>query len=360
MSQATTWSVPLVGPATPTLLTQRIDDSLDALLTGHSGSARPSYAVAGTVWQDTSVAGTVNFYMYDGSDDNLLWSVNTSTNVVTWAGGAFGGSVDFRSQTIINPAGLMLRGFIAGLSFANDTGGDVTNDFITSAGSAASDDAIPVLMTLASAMTKRTDAAWAAGSGNGGWLDGASMPNGTGHVFLIRNPTTGAVDVGVSASLSPTLPTGYTQKRRIHSAVLRESGALALVIQNGNTFTRSVRVQDVSAANPGTSAVTRTLSVPVGIVVTAFGDAQILVSSSSGAGFFALLTSLSQADSDPSTVGGTVSMTTLSSSTLQRSKSPFEVETNASAQIRSRLSASAAGVSLVIFTEGWVDTRGIF
>ncbi len=154
-------------------------------------------------------------------------------------------------------------------------------------------------MTLASAMTKRTDAAWAAGSGNGGWLDGASMPNGTGHTFLMRNPTTGAVDVGVSASLSPTLPTGYTQKRRIHSAVLRESGALALLTQSGNTFTRSVRVQDVTAVNPGVTAVTRTLSVPVGVPVTAFGDVQITVASSSGAGFFALLTSLSQADSDP-------------------------------------------------------------
>ncbi|MBB3562353.1 hypothetical protein FHX06_003684 [Rhizobium sp. BK512] len=85
MSQATTWSVPLVGPATPTLLTQRTDDSLDALLSGHSGSARPSYAVAGTVWEDTSVAGTVKFYFFDGSDDILLCTVNTSTNIVTWA-----------------------------------------------------------------------------------------------------------------------------------------------------------------------------------------------------------------------------------------------------------------------------------
>jgi hypothetical protein len=67
-------------------MAQRTDDSLDALLSGHSGSARPSYAVAGTVWQDTSVAGTVSFYLYDGSDDNLLWSVNTSTGAVSFGG----------------------------------------------------------------------------------------------------------------------------------------------------------------------------------------------------------------------------------------------------------------------------------
>lgn len=86
MTQATTWSVPLVGPATPTLMAQRTDDSLGALLTGHSGSSRPAYAVAGTIWQDTSVAGTVKFYLYDGSDDNLLWTVDTSTGAVTFGG----------------------------------------------------------------------------------------------------------------------------------------------------------------------------------------------------------------------------------------------------------------------------------
>lgn len=85
MTQATTWSVPLVGPATPTVMAQRIDDSLGALRSGHSGSARPSYAVAGMVWEDTSVAGTVKYYHYDGSDDILLWTVNTSTNIVTFS-----------------------------------------------------------------------------------------------------------------------------------------------------------------------------------------------------------------------------------------------------------------------------------
>lgn len=85
MTQAVTWSVPVVGPATPNVMAQRIDDSLDALLSGHSGSSRPPYAVAGTVWEDTSVGGTVTVNFYDGSNDIALWSVNTSTNVVTFS-----------------------------------------------------------------------------------------------------------------------------------------------------------------------------------------------------------------------------------------------------------------------------------
>ncbi|MBY2997821.1 hypothetical protein [Rhizobium leguminosarum] len=82
MTQATIYSVPLVGPATPTVMAQRIDDNFDAIISGHSGSSRPSYAVAGTVWEDTSVAGSVKYYHYDGSDDILLRTVDTTNNRV--------------------------------------------------------------------------------------------------------------------------------------------------------------------------------------------------------------------------------------------------------------------------------------
>ncbi|EJC75572.1 hypothetical protein Rleg10DRAFT_5794 [Rhizobium leguminosarum bv. trifolii WSM2012] len=85
MTQATTYSVPLVGPATPTVMAQRIDDNFDAIISGQSGASRPSYAVAGTVWQDTSVAGVVKYYHFDGSDDILLRTVDTTNNRVDQA-----------------------------------------------------------------------------------------------------------------------------------------------------------------------------------------------------------------------------------------------------------------------------------
>jgi len=91
MSQAPTWSVPLVGPATPTLLTQRTDDSLDALLSSHSGSTRPSYAVAGTVWLNTAIAGQHRYYFFDGVNDHLVLTVDTSTGALKI--GSFGNVV---------------------------------------------------------------------------------------------------------------------------------------------------------------------------------------------------------------------------------------------------------------------------
>jgi len=78
MSQATTWSVPLVAPASPTLMATRMDDSLGALLSGHKGGSRPAYAVAGTTWiDDTSTPWVVN--VWTGSVDIPIGEINATT-----------------------------------------------------------------------------------------------------------------------------------------------------------------------------------------------------------------------------------------------------------------------------------------
>lgn len=79
MSQATTWSVPTTGPATPTVMADRMDDSLNALLTGHKASTRPTYAEAGTIWIDDT-ANPWLVKMYDGTDDVTIGAINISTN----------------------------------------------------------------------------------------------------------------------------------------------------------------------------------------------------------------------------------------------------------------------------------------
>lgn len=255
--------------------------------------------------------------------------------------------------TLLNPAGLLLSGNIYGLSFSNDTGGDVTNDFITSPGTCASDDAVPVLMTLPAAMTKRTDGPWVAGTGQGGWLDGASMPNGTGHVFLMRNPTTGVVDVGVSASpTSPPLPTGFTQKRRIHSAVLRESAALVLVTQNGNDFSRAL-VQDLSVSSATTNTLI-TLSVPNGIVVQPKMEWRCILNQST--------TVTIQLGNGFDTTSN-VRIQSLRSITGQVGDDgvviPSGFFTNTSRQLNHSRGVTAGSINLLtMVTMGWIDARG--
>jgi hypothetical protein len=83
MTQAANYSVPLIGPVSPTTMAQRIDDSFQAMLTQNRGATRPVYAQPGTLWIDAAVNTAWKLNMWDGVDDNMLLSVNVNTGAVT-------------------------------------------------------------------------------------------------------------------------------------------------------------------------------------------------------------------------------------------------------------------------------------
>lgn len=247
--------------------------------------------------------------------------------------------------------GIGARGYWYGIALASNAS-DLTNDIDFSACEAASDDADPRLIKLLSTMTKRTDAAWSAGSGNGGWLDGASMPNGTGHAFLISRSDTGQVDVGLSASLSPTLPTNYDRKRRIGS-VVRKSGALLQFMQLGAKTRLWQPPVSASATNPGTSAVLRALDTPSGIRV----DAKLAVLLG-GQTVTATAVYISQPEaSDQAASRSAAPLATVAFNTVVNGQliGTVEVWTNLSSQVRTRLEWSDSTAQLLIVTLGWED-----
>jgi hypothetical protein len=92
MSQPANWGVPQAGPQTPNTMASRMQGSLDALLSDHSGAAAPAYKVAGTRWADTSVAGTITVKQWDGSAWRALYSIDIATGIVTHLGDAYSAS----------------------------------------------------------------------------------------------------------------------------------------------------------------------------------------------------------------------------------------------------------------------------
>ena len=63
-----------------------LNDTLEAINTSNSGTSRPSSAVAGTIWLDTSGAATAQLLkMYDGAADILLGTINFTANTIDWA-----------------------------------------------------------------------------------------------------------------------------------------------------------------------------------------------------------------------------------------------------------------------------------
>lgn len=83
MTQATKFGAPLQGPMAPATVTAQIDDSLNALLTGHLGSSRPEYLDKFGVWTHQVDTNTAKLKMFNGDSDVELFSVNTSNGDVS-------------------------------------------------------------------------------------------------------------------------------------------------------------------------------------------------------------------------------------------------------------------------------------
>jgi hypothetical protein len=249
------------------------------------------------------------------------------------------------------------RGYIDGLIMST-AGSSAT---MAIAAGEAKDSTNAAVMQLAASISKTTSA-WAVGTAQGG-LDTGSIANDTWyHFYLIRRPDTGVVDVVFSTSASaPTLPANYTQYRRIGAGRTNGSAQWTRFFQNGDEFLWETPALDFNATNPGTSAVSRTLRVPTGIVVYAISNWMVL-NTASGVNFSGVISSLDTTDSAPNisaapliNLGGNVAT---ASGNVAYASAYLTIKTNTSGQVRSRMLGSDANCNLRASTVGWIDTRG--
>jgi hypothetical protein len=238
----------------------------------------------------------------------------------------------------------ILRGHLSGMALS--TAG-ASSSFQVAEGECA-DSTFSDIMANASSLQKNT-AAWAVGV-NGGALDTGSVSNTWYHVFVIKRPDTGVVDVLMSLSATaPTLPTNYTLFRRIGSLKV-ESSNFRKFLQVGDQFLWDVVVADVNTAVQGTTAISYTLSTPTGVKTMALVRCFMIHAS---AGNVVLVSSLDESNQAAAggnfNVGGTQVASGLPATT-------FQVLTDTSSQVRAR--ANAASTTLGITTYGWLDRRG--
>lgn len=220
-------------------------------------------------------------------------------------------------------------------------------------------------MTVAA--TSKTTSAWVLGAAVGG-LDTGAIANTTWyHFYAIRRPDTGVVDLAFSLSANaPTfganIPAAYTQYRRIGAGLTNGSAQWVKFSQLGDEFIWDAAVIDVDATNPGTAAVTRTLTVPTGVQVIAnvvAGSYMNTVNINTVS-----ITALDVSDQTQQAVAtaaltGFGSMLINGGSALGRwAMVQMHVRTNTSAQVRSKIQISGATDHLGIITVGWFDSRG--
>jgi hypothetical protein len=191
-------------------------------------------------------------------------------------------------------------------------------------------------------------------------LDAGSLANSTWYHAYAIGKTDGTTSLLASTSASsPTMPSGYTLKRRIGSFKTNGSAQIIDMVQDDDIFQWLVPINDISATNQGTGAITRTLNVPTGVRVQAIISATVATNTDSGTAL-GLISDLSTTDTAPTVTlnncGQHAAINTVSS--LLQAPSFIRVFTNTSAQVRTRINNSAANTTLQIGTFGCVDRRG--
>ena len=215
------------------------------------------------------------------------------------------------------------------------------------------------MMTLPAMLTKTT-AAWAAGNNAGGLDTGPAMAAGAWyHWYLIYNPTTLAVDVVFSGTMTPdagptALPAGFTKFRRLGSMLYSASG-WTLFTQHGDEFTFSVPISDASnAAMVSTAAgALYQLSVPPGVSVLARVRGSVAVTTANS---FARICSPDEPVTAANVPGGNRTSTSPVAASSAGTQATISVRTNTAGQIRAV--ANLASTSLTVVTYGWIDRRG--
>ena len=254
-TSATSLTIPPSVPTTIALTTQGGLAYLIGSRVRIVENARPT-----TVWMEgpvtayTSSSGAMQVSVdtiasgSGGGGPYTDWNLSVAGQV--GAAGATGATGAQGPQGIQGPSGTStaLRGHIGGLIISASGS---TASYTVGAGEACPDNSLTQLMSLASSTTK-TLTAWVAGTGNGS-LDTGTIATATWyHVHLIAHADGSAVDLLISLSATaPTLPSGYTLRRRIGSIRVTSTGNVYNIIQVGDKFMLPAASQDYGSGSIG-------------------------------------------------------------------------------------------------------------
>jgi hypothetical protein len=165
----------------------------------------------------------------------------------------------------------MPRGYLSGLTLSNNTS-DSEHDIDIAVGEAR-DTADGVDLTISSTFTKKIDATWASGSGNGGMADGVSLSADTWyHVYLVEldaGGTDAGFDTATNAANLVATSGVASAYRRIGSVLTDSSSNILGFTQFQDEFIFDSQIVNVNGSSLGTSRVLQTVSTPTGFEVRA-------------------------------------------------------------------------------------------
>jgi len=297
-----------------------------------------------------------NSNLIDGNNTNLTLDVPQICVQFVYIDPNIGWVTSTKFQGSTNP---IIPGYIDGFIMSNNATNP--NSQINIGSGECVCDLNKCSIELNTSFTKTITGTWVVGSGKNGLDTGAKANSTWYHVYAIKKNITGECDILFSTNASsPTMPTGYTPKRRIGSVFTNGSGNIQQFTQFGEQFLWKTVVSDINAATWQTSGSSLlTLSIPLGVQTKPIIAFSAIKTAASVSVLFTPPSS-SISDQTPSATFATRNYDGFSSAAGVRSEGATvgkELISNTSSQIRVR-SDTAATVGYVV-THGWLDTRGI-
>jgi hypothetical protein len=268
----------------------------------------------------------------------------TSANVTVWTTDPVEGV-----PLTTTPAVGLLRSYLAGLTLSRNSGTPNTKIDVA-AGSCADDTNTLGLIVTAGTVDFGT-------VGANGLDTGVQILSTWYHIYAIGKVDGTTALLGSTSVSSPTMPTGYTLKRRIGSVFSDASVHFTSFTQDGDLFEWTTMNATVNSNNPGITAVLQTLAVPPGLNVIANFLVNIQ-NTNLTTPLYALFTDPITTDSTPAVGSSDVGRTYGGTGGTFDSTAHMSVRTDTSRRVRSRLSFSDAGTQLVMHTRSWIDRRG--
>lgn len=253
--------------------------------------------------------------------------------------------------------GLPPRSSLIGMEISN-SGGDPTNDITIGSGQCMDYSNVYLMDTGAGGFyTKQIDAAWAAGDNAGGFPTGITLVTGWYHVFVLLNPTTGALDAGYDSSLSAAnllttaavIAAGLTKYRRVGS-VYYSSGIYGFRQYEDRFIWKEPGADYLGDPTTGTNI---TVLTPLGI--RAMAMLQLIISENDTSGTHEV--TMYHGDNSGSTNGIPIECGDVTID--QKQDQEMNLFTNGSSQVYAKnTSPGATALNLEVFTHGYMDTRG--
>ena len=305
------------------------------------------------------VAGATDLLNFSGNDASTTTEgLILPQHATACAGGTAEGQVCWEADadklyvgngTVINDVSRMPRGHIWGLTMTNAA--DAANDITVAAGEARSetngDD-----MVLAAPITKRLDAAWAVGDAQGGINTGAEANDTWYEVHLIKRVDTGVVDVMFTTTANrATLPTSYTQQRRIGWIRNDAAGALLAFTQIDDHFTLTVQINSASFTATDTAAAITVMAPPSSIARLRIGTTSSTATNTTNATIFSEIV---EGNVTPTETTGIVSIGSNDIAGADGGHIELRVSTTSTIEHDSDGTTYTVDVS----SYGWVDMRG--